>query len=115
MEEYMLKALSIILCMANVTIASANITPVTISSPADGAKVMRSARNEIKFDVASTPNADHVHIYVDNKDPIIVKKLKGSLALEKLSAGQHDICVKVADKNHALLAGAEKCIMITAE
>jgi len=111
----MFKALSIVLSLGIATIGLANVTPVTISSPADGAKLMMTTKNEIKFDVAPTPNADHVHVYVDNKDPIIVRKLKGSLALEKLSAGTHDICVKVADKNHTLLAGAEKCIKVTAQ
>lgn len=111
----MVKAFTLILSLGMASLGFANVSPVTISSPADGAKLVMTAKNEIKFDVAPTPNADHVHVYVDNKDPIIVRKLKGNVALEKLSAGAHDICVKVADKNHAILAGSEKCIKVNVQ
>lgn len=85
---------------------------VTISSPAEGAKVAESGV-KLTYDVEPGPGGDHVHVYVDGDQVALLRKLKGSYTLEKLSAGEHTVCIKVVDKGHAP-TGVEKCVKVTA-
>ncbi len=87
---------------------------VTISSPADGAKLSRSATTNVTYDVTPGPKGDHVHLYVDNGEASVLHQLKGSHTLDKLAPGPHDICIKVVSKAHAP-TGVEKCIKVTVE
>jgi ABC-type enterochelin transport system substrate-binding protein len=84
---------------------------VTISSPADGAKIPGNS-TKLVFDVASTPKAEHVHIYVDGEQVAQLHQLKGSYQVDKLSAGKHWLCVRVVDKGHTPV-GLEKCVGVT--
>ena len=43
----------------------------------------------------------------------VLSALKGSYTLNKLSLGDHTVCIKVVDKERAP-TGAEKCIKVTA-
>ncbi|OGA97366.1 MAG: hypothetical protein A3E79_11505 [Burkholderiales bacterium RIFCSPHIGHO2_12_FULL_61_11] len=83
-----------------------------ITSPADGARLDAMAQNKVVYEVVPGPKGDHSHLYVDNKEAAILKELKGSHTLEKLSPGQHDICVKVVNKGHTPI-GVEKCVKVT--
>ncbi len=85
---------------------------VTISSPADGAKI--AARGaKIDYSVVPGPKGDHVHFYVDGDQVGLLHQLKGSYTLDKLSAGAHTLCIKVVDKGHTP-TGVEKCVKVTA-
>ncbi len=85
---------------------------VTISSPAEGAKV---GLNGIKlvYDVAPGPKGDHVHIYIDGEQTALLRQLKGSYTVDKLVAGKHWLCVRVIDKGNTPV-GLEKCVGILA-
>ena len=85
---------------------------VKITAPADGAKLDAMAQNKLVFEVMPGPKGDHSHLYVDEKEVGILRQLKGSYALAKLSPGQHDICVKVVDKGHTPI-GVEQCVKVT--
>jgi len=85
---------------------------VLITSPADGATLDALAENRLVYEVDPGPHGDHVHIYVDNKEAGILRKLKGSFLLEAPSPGKHDLCVKVVNKAHVPV-GLEKCIQVT--
>jgi hypothetical protein len=94
--------------------ALAEEASVKILSPADGAKLDAMAQNRISFEVVPGPKGDHTHLYVDGKETAILRELKGSHTFETLSAGKHDICIKVVNKNHTPI-GVEKCIKVKVE
>ena len=87
---------------------------IQITSPQDGATINGQSDNELMFDVHPSPDGNHVHIYVDDGRPTIVRKWKDSFTLPMLSPGKHEICVKEAMVNH-ILAGLQKCISVTAK
>ncbi len=84
---------------------------VRIVTPADGAKLDAFDQNRISYEVVPGPKGDHVHLYVDGKETAILRQLKGSHALETLSPGAHDVCVKVVNKAHVPI-GVEQCIKV---
>ena len=85
---------------------------VTITSPADGATLDALDENRLVYDVEPGPRGDHVHVYVDNKEVGILRKLKGSYLLESLDSGKRKLCVKVVNKAHVPI-GLEKCVQVT--
>ena len=94
---------------------SAQDASIKISFPADGATLMKAAKNDISFEAMPGERGDHLHLYVDDStSPVIIRKLKGSNALPQLEAGNHNICLKLVDKGHTPV-GTEKCIKIKTE
>lgn len=85
---------------------------VLITSPADGATLDAMDENRLVYAVDPGPRGDHVHVYVDNKEVGILRKLKGSYLLESLDAGKRKLCVKVVNKAHVPV-GIEQCIKVT--
>nr|MDP2189803.1 hypothetical protein [Rhodoferax sp.] len=85
---------------------------VQIASPADGAKLDAMAQNKVVYEVIAGPKGDHTHLYVDSKEVAVLRQLKGSYALETLSPGKHDICIKVVNKGHTPI-GVEQCVKVT--
>ncbi len=85
---------------------------VLITSPADGATLDALDENRLVYEVDPGPRGDHVHVYVDNKEVGILRKLKGSYLLEAPSPGKHGLCVKVVNKAHVPV-GIERCIQVT--
>lgn len=100
--------------LAFASAAFAEEASVRITSPADGAKLDAMAQNRISYEVVPGPKGDHTHLYVDGKETAILRQLKGSHTFETLSAGNHDICIKVVNKNHTPI-GVEKCIKVKVE
>jgi hypothetical protein len=84
---------------------------VTISAPAQGATLDAMDENKLVYDVDPGPSGDHVHVYVDDKEVGILRKLKGSYTLESLSSGKRNICVKVVNKAHVPV-GIEQCVQV---
>src|SRR4030067_857263 len=60
---------------------------VKILSPAEGAKLVASARNKITYDVTPGPRGDHTHLYVDGAEAAVLRKLKGDYDLKPLARG----------------------------
>lgn len=85
---------------------------VTITAPADGAMLSTKAKHEIVYEVDPGPNGDHVHLYVDDKEVAVLRKLKGTHMLESLMAGQHSVCIKVVNRAHTPI-GVESCVRVT--
>ena len=85
---------------------------VKITSPANGATLDAMGENRLVYAVAPGPRGDHVHVYVDDKEVGILRKLKGSYTLETLSSGKRDICIKVVNKAHVPV-GIEQCVQVT--
>lgn len=87
---------------------------VTISSPADGAKLNRTAQTKINYEVMPGPKGDHTHLYVDDKEVGVLRQLKGSYTLESLAPGKHEICIKIVSKGHTPI-GVQQCIKVSVE
>jgi hypothetical protein len=85
---------------------------VVITAPLEGATLDAMAENRLVYDVDPGPQGDHVHVYIDNREVGILRKLKGSYLLETPSAGKHSICIRVANKAHVPV-GIEQCVKVT--
>jgi hypothetical protein len=87
---------------------------IEISSPADGAKLDAMEQNKIDYKVTLGSGADHIHVYVDGKEAALLRQMKGSYTMETLSMGNHEICIKIVNKNHTPI-GVERCIKVDVE
>ena len=88
---------------------------ITILSPKDGATLENGSGNKLEYNVALSPNGNHLHVYIDDGDPIIDRTVSGcpcSIALPDLSSGKHKIVVKEATASHAM-TGVEAQANIT--
>lgn len=86
---------------------------IDIVSPVDGAKLDVMEQN--KLDYSITPGGgDHIHLYMDGKEAALLRQMKGSYTLESMAPGNHEICIKIVNKNHTPI-GVERCIKVTAE
>jgi len=98
-------------CISSALAAEAS---VTITSPANGAKLDRMALNKIDYVIVPGPQGDHVHLYMDGKESAVLRQLKGSYPLDMPAAGNHEICIKVVNKGHTPI-GVQQCIKVTVE
>ncbi|MDX1252638.1 MAG: hypothetical protein IDH49_10400 [Gammaproteobacteria bacterium] len=100
---------------AVLTIASASTamadSGIKITSPADGDKVKASDPVHVIYEISPGPGGDHAHIYINDKEAGILRKLKSSYSLDPLPAGQHTICVKVVNRGHTPI-GQESCVKV---
>jgi hypothetical protein len=87
---------------------------VLISSPADGTTLDALDESKLVYAIDPGPNGDHAHLYIDNKEVAILRKLKGSYSLNGLSSGKRSLCVKVVNKAHVPI-GIGQCIQVTVE
>lgn len=87
---------------------------VAISSPADGAKLSRTAQTNINYEVTPGPKGDHTHLYIDGSEEAVLRQLKGSHTLESMAPGSHEICIKVVNKGHAPI-GVQQCVKVSVE
>lgn len=110
-RKHFLATLALGLFLANPSISFGQ-GKVLITSPADGATLDALDENRLVYAVDPGPRGDHVHVYVDNKEVGILRKLKGDYLLETLSSGKRNICIKVVNKAHVPV-GIEECIQVT--
>ena len=78
---------------------------VSIVSPKDGAVLASGSGVKLSYNVHLSPTGNHLHIYVDDKAPIIDRDVSGcpcSLTLPDMAAGPHQVAVKEATVNHHL-------------
>ncbi|MBI4936620.1 MAG: hypothetical protein HY846_00090 [Nitrosomonadales bacterium] len=97
-----------------IPLALAGDASVTISSPADGAKLNWAEPTKINYEVMPGAKGDHVHLYVDDKETSVLRQLKGSHTLETLKPGKHEICIKIVNKGHTPI-GVQQCVKVTVE
>lgn len=91
--------------LASPVFAADSAGSITITSPANGAMLKSGSGNKLDFDVHLGPTGNHVHIYVDDQNPIVFRDVSHcpcSIDLPKLSPGKHTIVVKEATSSHAL-------------
>lgn len=78
---------------------------ITITSPINDAVLQSATENKLEFNLHLSPNGNHVHVYIDDQDPIVfrdVSRCPCNIALPKLSSGKHTIVVKEATSGHAM-------------
>ena len=88
---------------------------ITILSPAKDAVLQSGTGNKLEFKNQLSPTGNHVHIYVDDQDPIVFRDVSHcpcSVNLPKLSAGKHTIVVKEATSGHAM-TGVQSSVTAT--
>ncbi|MEN6585700.1 MAG: hypothetical protein ABFE02_06555 [Sulfuricella sp.] len=85
-----------------------------IKYPPDGAKLGARAQNRIDYEVNPGPRGDHIHLYVDNHEAAILRKLAGSHELDTMAPGPHTLCIKVVNKAHVPI-GVEQCVKVVVE
>ena len=78
---------------------------ITIIDPRQGQTFMGGSGIELQYKVQLSPRGHHLHVYVDNGNPIIVRKVSGcpcSITLPDLELGMHMVRIKEATSSHAL-------------
>lgn len=85
----------------------------SISSPTDGSTIKAMARNKLVYAVHGA-NVFHGRLYIDGKKTVLLRKPNGKHNLAKLSAGNHEICVKALTKSHKEV-GNSTCVKVTAQ
>ena len=85
---------------------------VQISAPLQGATLDALEENRLVYAVDPGPRGDHVHVYVDDEEVGILRKLEGSYPLQGLATGTRNICIKVVNKAHVPV-GIEDCVRVT--
>lgn len=107
-----MRLLPLILVLLLGNTALAEEPSVIIHSPADGATLDLMAQNRVEYTVVPGPQGQHVHFYVDGEETAILRQLSGSHTLGSLAEGEHELCIKVVNRNHTPI-GLEECISVT--
>ena len=83
---YALAASLVFSCYVPVAFAAEG--SVAISSPQEGAKFSPKTDIELVYDISLGDKGDHTHLYIDDKEILTLRNLKGSHALGTLPARQ---------------------------
>lgn len=86
---------------------------VSISSPSEGAIVAANKGFPLSYE-ADAGHGDHLHLNVDGRRMDVIRQLKGTVEVEPLTPGKHQLCLLVNTKGHAP-TGAEACVNVTAQ
>jgi hypothetical protein len=113
---------SLFVCFALVTLPNsvfaadaAAMGSITITSPVNGAVLQGAKGNKLEFNVQLSSRGNHVHIYIDDQQPIVYRDVSHcpcSVDLPQLTSGKHTIAVKEATSSHAL-TGLESSVTAT--
>ena len=106
-----LSMLVLVLASIAASVATAAETKIDISSPVDGAKLDIKTQHRLDYDITLADEGDHIHVYMDGKQTALLRQMKGSYMMEPLVAGNHEICIKIVNKNHTPI-GVERCIKV---
>ena len=110
MRKFYALAASLAFC-CSIPVAIAAEGSVAISSPKQGAHVDAGKDIELVYDISLGDKGDHTHLYIDEKEILTLRNLKGSHSLGTLPAGHHEICVKVVNKAHTPI-GPQQCVNV---
>jgi len=110
-RKHLLATMALGLCLA-IPATALGQGKVTITAPLDGATLDSMGDNHLIYEVEPGPRGDHVHVYADDQEIGILRKLEGSYPLTGLSMGKRAICIKVVNKAHVPV-GIEQCVRVT--
>lgn len=109
--------LSMLFSLVAVTLMQAAMAAepaVEISAPLDGAKLNAMRQHTVEYDVTRGGRGDHIHLYVDGDEAATLRQAKGSYNIEYLAPGNHEICIKLVNKNHTPI-GVQRCVKVAVE
>lgn len=104
----------LLIVVSHMQMAQAIEKMVTISAPKEGAKLSAHKKIKVAFKAQPGPNADHLHLYVDDQESIMIHKLKGSHMIGPLAVGKHGVCVRLVNKEH-VETDIQDCVMFRVE
>jgi hypothetical protein len=84
---------------------------VTIHAPKDGSELQADQPVQISYQVTPGPKGDHVHLYVNGKEVAILRRLEGTHETSPLSAGRHELAIKVVNRAHVPI-GVEALVTV---
>ena len=87
---------------------------ITISSPKEGATVAAGQKIKLSYMADTGYGGDHLHLNVDGQRMDVLRQLKGTIEVDALAAGKHQLCLTVNTKGHSP-TGVESCINVTAK
>lgn len=87
---------------------------VTITSPSEGAMVSAGMGIPLNYEADTGRSGNHLHLNVDGKRMDVIRQLKGTVEVDPLEPGKHQLCLAVNTKGHAP-TGAETCVNVTAQ
>ncbi len=87
---------------------------ISISNPVGGTVFRPGSKIEVSFEATPGPTGDHVHLYLDDRKPVVIQQLKGSHTLDSVAAGKHGLCARIVDKEHAEI-GVQDCVIFRVE
>lgn len=96
------------------TPAVASNGKVTISSPAEGAIITAGAKIKLSYEADAGADGDHLHLNVDSKRMDVIRQLKGSVEVDGLTPGKHQLCLLINTKGH-VPTGPESCVNVIAK
>jgi len=82
------------------SIAAVPGASINILSPADGAHLDADEEYPLTYEVTPGKGGDHFHVWVDEKRGPGIHDNKGKYTLPKLTPGEHNIYIKIVDKDH---------------
>jgi hypothetical protein len=94
-----------LVALSNSVLAADSAGSITITAPVNDAVLQSATGNKLEFNVHLGPTGNHVHIYIDDQDPIVFRDVSHcpcSVPLPKLSSGKHTIVIKEATSGHAM-------------
>ncbi len=87
---------------------------VTISSPMDGAAVIAGEKFKLSYEADTGDRGDHLHLNVDGQRADVLRRHKGTVEVDALAPGKHQLCIAVNTKGH-VPTGAGTCVNVTAK
>ncbi|OIO54275.1 MAG: hypothetical protein COX57_01675 [Alphaproteobacteria bacterium CG_4_10_14_0_2_um_filter_63_37] len=90
---------------------------ITLLSPKQGETLMGGSGVVLRYEVTLGPNGNHLHVYVDDQNPIIthdVTRCPCKVPLPDLTPGKHTVAVKEATSSHTL-TGIETSVSFTVQ
>lgn len=102
------------------TVLASLITPlaqaestIEITSPIDNSKLSLNTLT-LEYKAFLEGEDDHVIIFIDDMKMQSMRKTRTEYEIEKMPLGKHEVCIKVALKDHSL-TGRQQCVHITIE
>jgi hypothetical protein len=87
---------------------------ITISTPMDGAMVAAGEKIELSYEASPGQDDDHLHFNVDGERMDILRQLKGTVEVDGLTPGKHQLCLLMNTKGH-VPSGTESCVNVEAK
>jgi hypothetical protein len=87
---------------------------ITISTPMDGAMVAAGEKFKLSYEARPGQDDHHLHFNVDGERMDILRQLKGTVEVDGLTPGKHQLCLLMNTRGH-VPSGTESCVNVEAK